>query len=41
MKLILIAVMISALSGCGMYPQRSADNNTGYQDQIPSTGNGG
>ncbi|WP_255398839.1 hypothetical protein [Pollutimonas subterranea] len=40
MKSILIAIIISALSGCGTYSQGYSDNNAGYQDQLPSTGNG-
>lgn len=41
MKLLLIAVILSVLSGCGMYPQGSADNFSGYHEQVPITGNGG
>lgn len=49
MKLIWIALMVSALSGCGMLPQGSADNSpqgsvdssVSSGDYIPSTGNGG
>ena len=41
MKSILIAIVISVLSGCGTYSQGSASNyDAGYQNEIPSTGNG-
>lgn len=40
MKLLLMAVILSVLSACGTYPQGSAGNNSGYQDQVPTTGNG-
>lgn len=40
MKLLLIAVILSVLSGCGMYPQGSGSNNTSSQDQAPAAGNG-
>lgn len=41
MKLLLIAVIFSMLSGCGMYPQGSSGNDAGQQSQTPMTGNGG
>ncbi len=44
MKVLLIAMMFAALSGCGTYGQGSADPqaNAGNHAswQIPSTGNG-
>lgn len=41
MRLLLIAMMLSVLSGCGAYSQGSASNDAGQQSQIPETGNGG
>ena len=40
MKLLLIAVIFSVLSGCGMSPRGSAGNNVGYQDQPLVTNTG-
>ncbi|WP_255399165.1 hypothetical protein [Pollutimonas nitritireducens] len=42
MKSILIAIIISVLSGCGTYSEGSATNyDASYQNEIPSSGNGG
>lgn len=41
MKLLLIAVILSVLSGCDMSPQGSANNSSGQQSQAPATGSGG
>lgn len=39
--LVLIAVFLTALSGCGMYSHGSASSDAGHQNPTSTTGNGG
>jgi hypothetical protein len=41
MRLLLIALMLSTMSACGMMEQRTADTYSEPLEQFPSTGNGG
>ncbi len=40
MKLLLVAVIISMLSACGI-PEGASGNDAGQQSQTPTTGSGG
>ena len=40
MRHLMMAVILAALSGCGMYPHGSTDSSSTQQSQTPMTGNG-
>ncbi|HEY9280695.1 MAG TPA: hypothetical protein VIP51_11540 [Eoetvoesiella sp.] len=41
MKVILIALILTALSSCGAYQGGNSGNDAGQQSQSSTTGNGG